>query len=233
MGLSLQRLGDDPRDHDAAYIPLRPDLCDVARLRPDMTETQWEEMVSYASSDASMQCKAMPWKVYPPPPPPHWHPNLKDEKPSETPQSRKHVSGHEEFDFAECDIPGADEWEYALDEKGVFQVYASKSGMLRDVMSTISLPLMCSQILHSRSLTSKYLPFVNISWTWTIFSVSYRMAQRRATLTGELSTCQASGQCTRSLTRMRRPLKSRCASSLSILVILVYTYNCRVFPIGW
>lgn len=217
MGLSLQRLGDNPRDHDAAYIPLNSNVCDVAGLRPDTTETQWDEMVSSASDGASMQSKAKPWKVYPPPPPPHWHPNLKDEKPSENPQSRRHVSGNEEFDFTECDIPGADEWEYVLDEKGVFQVYASVSGMLLDGMDAFGLPLMHPKILHSQNLASGYRPFVNISWTWTIFSVSYRMALRRAMRTGDLSTYQANGQCTLSLTRMRRPPKLRCASCLSIL----------------
>jgi AMP deaminase len=127
MGASLQRLGDNPRDHDAAYIPLNRDTCDVASLRPDTTETQWDEMVV---NSASTQSGTNPWKVYPPPPPPHWHPSPKDDKPAANPESRKHVSGNEEFNFAECDIPGADQCEYALDDKGVFQVYASSSGIV-------------------------------------------------------------------------------------------------------
>jgi len=82
MGASLQRLGDNPRDHDAAYISLNRDTCDVAGLRPDTTETQWDEMVA---NSASTQSETNPWKVYPPAPPPHWHPNPKDDKPAEIP----------------------------------------------------------------------------------------------------------------------------------------------------
>ena len=164
MDLSLQRLGDDLRDHDAKYIPLNPNTCDVAGFRPDTTEAQWEEMMSSASNIAPTQS---PWKVYPPPPPPHWHPNPRNDQPSENPESRKHVSGNEEFDFAECDIPGADEREYALDTKSVFQVYTSSSGTLLDKCGAFGLPLICCQILPVRSPASKYPPSVNISWTWT------------------------------------------------------------------
>ena len=34
----------------------------------------------------------------------------------------------EEFAFEACEIPGAHEWHFAIDEKGVFQVYESPEG---------------------------------------------------------------------------------------------------------
>lgn len=128
MRISLQTLGDNPKDHDDSYIPLEPSACDVAGLRADTTEEEWTSMDKPSSSTTPIT----QWKIYPPPPPPHWHPTIPYlEKPSTNPDtSRKYVGGAEEFDFAQCEIPGADSWQYAADDRGVFQVYASDEGML-------------------------------------------------------------------------------------------------------
>ncbi|KZV85080.1 AMP deaminase [Exidia glandulosa HHB12029] len=121
MSQSLQRLGDNPRDHDAHFNGFADrSFGDVAGARPDAP----------AESDGLERDKpemSRPWRVYPRPPPPHWH--------WVDPAQRKPASkaggdeeDEEEFDFAACEIPGKDEngWTYKMDDRGVYQVYASE-----------------------------------------------------------------------------------------------------------
>lgn len=135
MRLSNQRLGDNPRDHDGAHVPTG-DMCDVSGLRADVPDSAWGvDRPSGSTSNAKEngEVDSQPkWKMHPPAPPPHWHPNnflpnavrpaIKHEYESE----RRYVGGNEEFDFNSIEIPGVDEeWEYALDDRGVFQIYDS------------------------------------------------------------------------------------------------------------
>lgn len=110
--LSLQRLGDDPRHHDGVFTGFEGDVGDVSGLK----------LHAYSSSafGSPSEKKFSPWKIYPSPPPPHWHYK-------KAPQSFFHEE--EEFEFSKCDIPGEDSWTFKIDEKGVFQVYAQSSGM--------------------------------------------------------------------------------------------------------
>ncbi|KAG2070339.1 hypothetical protein BDR04DRAFT_934379, partial [Suillus decipiens] len=76
---SLQRLGDNPRDHDG------------------------------------------PWVIYPQPPPPHWQFSAKETVIS----ADGRVTPDDQFDFSQCQIPGDHEWEFEIDDKGVYQVYTN------------------------------------------------------------------------------------------------------------
>ncbi|KAF8073956.1 AMP deaminase [Lyophyllum atratum] len=102
MAKSLQRLGDNPKDHDGH----QPSVDQELRAISDAPTSQFE-----------------PWNIYPPPPPPHWHWTDEEKFVSNdgTPGTR---SG--EFRFEECHIPGAHPWTFKLDDKGVYQVYDDK-----------------------------------------------------------------------------------------------------------
>jgi AMP deaminase len=103
---SRQRLGDNPRDHDGHFGGLDDDIADVSGVRPNATFN------GHRSSPFE------PWKIYPKPPPPHWHPTNKEKVSSR--QAQPDVA----FKFEDCSIPGPHSWHFQLDDKGVFQVYA-------------------------------------------------------------------------------------------------------------
>ena len=149
MKYSLQRLGDNPRDHDAVFQGFSADIGGVSGVRPDA----WHELLEKAktqppappplvvgyppamtdSAVAAQQTASIPglnagesrfkpWKIYPRPPPPFWH--WKD---AHTVGARG-APEDEEFVFQSLEIPGEAEGEAAglefeIDEKGVFQVY--------------------------------------------------------------------------------------------------------------
>ena len=101
--VSQQRLGDNPRDHDGVFFGFNDNAGDVSGIKPDASH----ESICDAS-DGTFS----PWKIYPRPPPPHWHYNDR---------------GREaEFDFTKCLVPGADSWDFRIDERGVFQVYTDR-----------------------------------------------------------------------------------------------------------
>ena len=112
MKLSLQRLGDNPKDHDGAFTGLREDLQDVVGVRPDAL---------HYPQVASPELKFDPWTIYPKPPPPHWH--WKD-RVTVTSDSSSHEE--EEFEFDKCLIPGQDKLSFGLDDTGVYQVYTTE-----------------------------------------------------------------------------------------------------------
>ncbi|QRV92490.1 AMP deaminase [Ceratobasidium sp. AG-Ba] len=111
MFVSLQQLGDDPRDYDGVFtgpppanLTGRPSGLHATPRTASANDPQWK-----------------PWKIYPPPPPPHWKfkaPNARAPEASE-----RHEDGDIPFEFSRCEIPGVDVWEWEMDERGVFQVY--------------------------------------------------------------------------------------------------------------
>lgn len=115
MGASLQRLGDNPRDYDGHFKGLKSGLPDVSTVRPDVDYV--------ASGTTSDECKFDPWRIYPSPPPPHWH--WRDENivvaTDGKEQVKKARSG--EFQKEEVVIPEPHTWEFEIDDKGVYQVY--------------------------------------------------------------------------------------------------------------
>lgn len=109
---SGQTLGFNPKDHDGIFQGLDTSIAGVSGVKPDS---------DYASAPQA-ESPFKPWKIYPRPPPPHWH--WKGKETLVPSQSGGHEVPEEEFDFAQCEIPGLDEqWRFELDKRGVFQVY--------------------------------------------------------------------------------------------------------------
>lgn len=114
MRLSQQRLGDNPRDHDGSFSGLDPNISDVSGVKPDVDHAACEPPESPFKR----------WRIYPKPPPPHWHWTDRTEPIPGAGQNH----GKEEFIFESCDIPGSDPWNFEMDEKGVYQVYDNVQG---------------------------------------------------------------------------------------------------------
>lgn len=114
MRLSNQRLGDNPKDHDGVFPGINENVADVCGVRPDSPDN-WKR------SSASEQ---QPWRIYPKPPPPHWHWMDRDKvAPGDG------YTTLEEFDFVQCEIPERHEWDFELDESGVYQVFEETQSM--------------------------------------------------------------------------------------------------------
>jgi AMP deaminase len=112
ISASLQRLGDNPRDHDGAFHGFaNPSHGDVIGARPGAPLDQIE----------ATESKWAPWRIYPRPPPPNWH--WTDRTRLDIAPSEK----EEEFEFSQVPIPGPDErgWTFKVDRRGVIQVYDS------------------------------------------------------------------------------------------------------------
>jgi AMP deaminase len=107
IGLSKQRLVDNPQSFDSKFIN---------------------------QSTARGNTPAHPeWKIYPPPPKPHWRANS-DYQAEEAwdlhpRDSRDQLQDHPasprlEFDFDACSLPGKDDrFRFAIDSHGVYQIY--------------------------------------------------------------------------------------------------------------
>ncbi|KAF4577275.1 AMP deaminase [Pleurotus pulmonarius] len=83
---SRQRLGDNPKDYDGHFRGFADDQADVSGPRPGIA------IRDIHPAEAPFER----WKIYPAPPPPHWH---------WTDKETVHA------------------WSFEMDEKGVFQVY--------------------------------------------------------------------------------------------------------------
>ncbi|KAG7088064.1 hypothetical protein E1B28_012096 [Marasmius oreades] len=105
---SKQRLGDNPKDNDGHFPGLGEDIADVNGVRPDAD----------FSKNSPPTLSEKHWKIYPKPPPPHWH--WTDKQPI-VGQDGAYTPG--EFEFEQCEIPGQDSYEFGIDDTGVYQVY--------------------------------------------------------------------------------------------------------------
>jgi AMP deaminase len=112
MALSNQRLGDDPRDHDSVFHGIPEGISDVIGVRPGA-----------AGLYEPMNEQFKPWRIYPRPPPPHWHWT------ADQAVSFGSRSPADTFDFSQLEIPGGHGWEFEIDDKGIYQVYDDASGM--------------------------------------------------------------------------------------------------------
>ncbi|KIM28448.1 hypothetical protein M408DRAFT_141450 [Serendipita vermifera MAFF 305830] len=122
IALSLQRLGDNPRDHDGSFKGFAEDIGGVSGIRPDAYAALRESNGDNSHPELrEEETKFKPWSIYPPPPPPHWH---WTDKPQATLDPAS--ADGDGFEFSKCEIPGGHDWVYKLDSKGVFQVYASE-----------------------------------------------------------------------------------------------------------
>jgi AMP deaminase len=144
MEISLQRLGDNPRDHDGTFAGFNPPhKADVNGLRPDVDP--------YNADERPEGVESMRWNIYPSPPPRHWHWKAPGQTPGEGGEGydesqrgpdgqikgvpvdtyaqekakARETNGSEGFDMADCEIPGADNrgWAFEMDESGVYQIY--------------------------------------------------------------------------------------------------------------
>ena len=132
MASSLQRLGDNPRDHDGVFKGFAEDLGGVSGVRPDVYATLRKNHGQSGQhpplQPASRQFT--PWEIYPKPPPPHWHWTAKAHQGESVPidDQPQLVSDQGEgdgFEFSHFKIPGVHDWHYHLDHKGVFQIYST------------------------------------------------------------------------------------------------------------
>ncbi|KAI9465078.1 AMP deaminase [Lactarius psammicola] len=107
MAVSNQRLGDDPRDYDGVFHGIPEGTSDVMGVRPEAAS-------AYVPAEEQFE----PWRIYPRPPAPQWQ---------WTADKEAVLSGtappRDVFDFSRVEIPGVHEWEFAIDDKGVYQVY--------------------------------------------------------------------------------------------------------------
>ncbi|CDO77165.1 hypothetical protein BN946_scf184657.g41 [Trametes cinnabarina] len=115
MKVSGQKLGFNPRDYDGTFTGLDDDIAAVSGVRPD---ADWESRSPPKSSFSR-------WRIYPRPPPPHWR--WKGEQTVVPSNSAHDFTSDEEFDFSKCEIPGADEYTFGIDERGVYQIYDPSS----------------------------------------------------------------------------------------------------------
>ncbi|KZV73172.1 AMP deaminase [Peniophora sp. CONT] len=117
MRYSCQRLGDNPRDHDGLFKGFNDDLADVSGVRPDVDVNR--------SDILSTEERYKTWKIRPKPPPPHWHWTSSKEMVT-LPNGTEETEDDEEFEEDLAEVPGADDdgFDFQLDERGVFQVYA-------------------------------------------------------------------------------------------------------------
>ncbi|KAI0352586.1 AMP deaminase [Trametes cingulata] len=121
MRVSGQKLGFNPRDHDGLFTGLDEEISTVSGVRPDV---DWRKYPTPKSPFNK-------WKIYPRPPPPHWHWKGKQ---TVVPSNSVHdASAEEEFDFDKCDIPGPHEYDFSIDERGVYQVYNPASAAKKPV----------------------------------------------------------------------------------------------------
>ena len=114
MTVAGHMLGFNPKDHDCHFLGLDPSVADVSGVRPDV------DPHSVPTPGSSLPA----WKIYPKPPPPHWHW-------SDNEGLQHHANDDdEEFVFENCQIPGPDAngWDFDVDERGVYQVYDSTPG---------------------------------------------------------------------------------------------------------
>ncbi|KAI0345913.1 AMP deaminase [Trametopsis cervina] len=109
MTVSGQMLGFNPKDHDGHFSGLDSHLADVSGTRPDVDP----------NSVPTPETPFSPWRLYPKPPPPHWHWTDK----AAIPHNAEDPSEGEEFDFTKCEIPGMDARDFQIDDQGVYQIY--------------------------------------------------------------------------------------------------------------
>ena len=157
MEISLQRLGDDPRDFDGTFTGIQEGHADVSGLRADADPFSSEKPLG---PEHGGKPEFGRWNIYPAPPPAHWHwqGSTSDGKHivgeggegfdeskrdaqgdvklvpvdnfKEEKEKSRGTNGSDGFDMKDAVIPGKDtrNWTFAVDSEGVYQVYEA-SGM--------------------------------------------------------------------------------------------------------
>ena len=103
MRLSRQRLGDNPANYDGVYAP------------------------TPSTSTTTPPPQFEPWKIYPPPPSPHWKERDPYAEATETTEEiAERESRRRKFVWSEVTIPGKEsvkEKGFMMDGNGVYQVF--------------------------------------------------------------------------------------------------------------
>lgn len=107
MAVSNQRLGDNPRDHDSVFHGIPEGISDVMGVRPEAAS-------AYMPAEEQFE----PWHIYPSPPAPQWQWTADKEAVLSETAPRRDI-----FDFSQIEVPGAHDWGFEVDDKGVYQVY--------------------------------------------------------------------------------------------------------------
>jgi hypothetical protein len=158
--VSCQRLGDNPRDHDGFFKGFNSDVADVAGVRPDVDLTRGDLLRD--------KDQLPPWQIRPRPPPPHWHWSPTHEMVHRPLGTVRTESDDElEQDMQDSSSVNTDGWDFQIDDRGVFQVYANVNGLLLFLVDFVVACLTQYYQLKTRSQFSISLLFANTSWTWT------------------------------------------------------------------
>ncbi|KAJ9123870.1 hypothetical protein QFC24_003647 [Naganishia onofrii] len=74
MEISLQRLGDDPRDYDGNFAGIKPGHADVSGIHADADPFSSETTLPTTTQNGQPEKPEFGrWNIYPSPPPAHWH----------------------------------------------------------------------------------------------------------------------------------------------------------------
>lgn len=138
--MSCQRLEDNPQNYDgqfaprkdstgasSAYQPATPSVMTPAAGTPAKQPTGSSSKHLRASANGhgdqvSDQFPIFdPWKIYPPPPKPHWE--QREPLTNQAHSAKPYIQS--EFHFEDVEIPGEHDFVFELDSMGVFQVYES------------------------------------------------------------------------------------------------------------
>jgi len=177
VAVSSQRLGDNPRDHDGVFHGIAEGISDVMGVRPEA-----------AGSFEPIKEQFEPWRIYPRPPPPHWHWTADQAVSSGT------ASTTDVFDFTRCEIPGAHEWDFEIDDKGIYQIYHDVTGMTSSCQDQPLCLVVVQLPTKDQSLT--FRPSKSISWISTLCLASSLTVPSRASRFAVYSISEESSPCT-------------------------------------
>lgn len=141
---SCQRLEDNPINYDGRFAPSNNSTSTSAshppspeRATPASTPqvTSPPPLAGSSRGESSSRPREngilsagpasfKPWKIYPPPPRPHWE--AVDPAANAWSSAEPAQSGPYEFRFDDCEIPGSHPFSFDLDSQGVYQVYADE-----------------------------------------------------------------------------------------------------------
>lgn len=215
IALSCQRLEDNPNNYDGEFAPATGSTSTSASRPaspehrkggplPSTSEDGLPSLAKLQQANGGASRQQDPWRIYPPPPRPHWDP-----KDPFDAQRSSAVQQQAEFRFEDCDIPGEHPFVFELDSQGVYQVYDKPGlgGFFRLGASALSDPVINSQREPVRTPSIAYLTSESTSKISTTFSVSYRTGQPSRMPIGASSISRVDGIYTACLTSTKSWLK--------------------------
>lgn len=123
-----------PRQGSTSTSASRPASPDLARKgtpsnsRPTSVKsprTSLDTPLPDIDGDGGKKTTFEPWKIYPPPPKPHWEHRDPFTAKASVDGDAAH-NGQPEFNIKDCEIPGEHPFAYEIDSMGVYQVYKTE-----------------------------------------------------------------------------------------------------------